>query len=421
MSQSGKSNLENFFRKRAQNHHPVFDETDWLKLKERLDNEMPVGFTFWSSIRKFWYVLIIMISVPVLWIAYSEFDKSSPHISNSNISEVQQIKATEENFKFEDRAETIWNSTAKEVSEKPVIAGNKKTISNKNAPSLSSSELKKGSFSKIKNTNDNKIVINEGDENSNEIGYADFENGAKFKGQILNFKLHFLEPISPVSTSFPGDIQIETLEISNPDKLRNRKSKPYFSLGVGYSPDFSTVGLGNFIAPGSRWKVLAEFSFLKRWSINSGIVFVNNKYEAYGEDYQAPSRYWKNGIVASEAYGECKMIDIPLNLRYDVISRQGHKFFISAGASSYMVTNEEYYFQYELVAPDLPSHWGTEKMTAYPFGIIHVSMGYDYNVNRKSALQVEPFIKIPTTGIGWGNVDLYTIGMYFMYRYRIGK
>ncbi len=101
-------------------------------------------------------------------------------------------------------------------------------------------------------------------------------------------------------------------------------------------------------------------------------MLVYNKYEAYGEDYHAPSRYWKKGIVADEAYGECKMIDIPLNLRYNVITNAKHKVFVSAGASTYFVLKEDYYFHYENEDPELPDHWGTEKTTVYPFGIINI-------------------------------------------------
>ena len=82
---------------------------------------------------------------------------------------------------------------------------------------------------------------------------------------------------------------------------------------------------------------------------------------------------------------------------------------------------EDYYFEYEHEDPELPHHWGTDKMSKYPFGIINASFGYEYLLGKKSALQIEPFIKIPTTGIGWGDVNLHTIGIYFIYKYRIGR
>lgn len=253
------------------------------------------------------------------------------------------------------------------------------------------------------------------------IGYVVSKNGAESIRLSMDYRLHFLVPIVPTS---------EILESTTPENLPEASSinpkvddvkRASFILGLGYSPDFSTVGIGNFVSPGSRWKLSAEVGFLKRLQLQTGIVLVNNQYEAYGEDYHAPSRYWKKGIVADEAYGECKMIDIPLNLRYNFFIRGKHQIFISAGASTYFVLKEDYYFHYEQDDPELPTHWGTEKTTIYPFGIINFSAGYQYMLGRKSALQVEPFIKIPTTGIGWGNVDLHTIGVYFMYKYRLGK
>ena len=268
---------------------------------------------------------------------------------------------------------------------------------------------------------ENTIRSNTQNENLDNKSYAVFENGAERKGHFLYSGLHFLLPISPDTDLHPGNMRTDIHKVPIIVPKGHKKSKSYFSFGLGYSPDFSTVGLGNFVAPGSRWNIFIEYSFLNRLSLNTGVVLVNNKYEAYGDDYHAPSRYWKNGIVASEAYGECKMVDIPLNLRYDVISKYRHKLFISAGASTYIVLKEDYYFEYYQDDPDLPDHWGTEKMTTYPFGIINASFGFEYRVGKKSALQVEPFIKIPTTGIGWGNVDLHTIGVYFIYKFRVGR
>lgn len=422
MSQSGKDNLENFFRKRVQSYNPEFNEADWQKLKVRLDNELPLSITFWSLLKKFWYVPLLMIMLPLSWIAFSEFNKLKQNNPNSSTSTTLQIKGPEEYLKLENNAEINEDSSALIISEKPIIAEEKIFREEAAIPSFSQENVNGQAISEMSiNEDKNTLVSDVALENTNKIGYAVFENGAEFKGQILNFKLHFLYPIPPHFELDKGNIVVAPDVISKSAFVENEKDKPHFSLGLGYSPDFSTVGLKNFSAPGSRWNVLAEFSFLNRWSINTGVIFVNNKYEAYGEDYHAPEKYWKNGIAASETYGECKMIDIPLNIRYDIFSKHRHKLFISAGASTYFVTKEDYYFQYEQDDPDLPEHWGTKKVTRYLFGIINASMGYEYQIGNQSALQIEPFIKIPTTGIGWGNVDLHTIGTYFIYKYRIGK
>lgn len=416
MSQLGNDNLENFFRKGALSFNPEFNEADWLKLKVQLDEELPVGFSFWYLLRKYWYVLVLMVIIPLSWSAFSEFNKSSTVIPSSSTSTIRQIIELDEYVKKEKS-----NGINRDASS-PIKSGEAIVFEQRNIPSNATVHVSRKatatkSINPTQNTLDSDVAI----ENINELDYAVFENGAEMKGQILNFELHFLDAIPPNFGLDQGNITVPPNVNSKSSIVDDKKPKSYFSLGLGYSPDFSTVGLENFGAPGSRWKILAQFSFLRRWSINTGIVFVNNKYEAYGQDYHAPQRYWKGGVMASEAYGECKMIDIPLNLRYDIISKPRHKLFVSAGASTYFVMKEDYYFHYEQDDPDLPGHWGTDKVTRYPFEIINVSMGYEYQIGKKSALQIEPFIKIPTTGIGWGNVDLHTVGIYFMYKYRIGK
>ena len=222
----------------------------------------------------------------------------------------------------------------------------------------------------------------------------------------------------------PTELQLLYTPKEEPSDLVQKASKNHgmaVYLGLGYSPDFSTVGLGNFTSPGARWEFVAEVGFTPRLLLQTGITKVHNKYTAYGEDYHAPYGYWKNGVVAEQAYGKCDMIDVPLNLRYTFLIKNRHQLFISGGASTYFLTKEIYQFDYSQDDPDLPDEWSTDKMSVYPFGIINISMGYQYNVGHKGAFQVEPFIKIPTSGIGWGKVDLHTIGAYFVYKYRIGK
>lgn len=421
MSESDKDNLENFFRKRAQNHHLEFNEGDWLKMEAQLDKEMPATPSFWSLLKKFYFIPLLLIMLPVFWFTFTKINSPELNSSDNNITRTRLIKPEDRRLIEKENAglNTTPNSTVN--TEKQKIKESTITTTEKNIHSppfvYSKEKLTTGINTKPKNT----IISNIKPENIDEASYAVFENGAGVKGQILYSELHFLLPISPISNLETGNVPELIDENYIPEIVPDKRPASYFSLGIGFSPDFSSVGLGNFVTPGSRWTIQAEYSFLNRLSINTGIVLVNNKYEAYGSDYHAPSAYWKNGIVAEEAYGECKMVDIPLNLRYDIISKPRHKLFVSGGASTYFVLKEDYYFQYEQDDPDLPDYWGTDEMTVYPFGIVNISVGYQYLLGRKGAIQIEPFIKIPTTGIGWGNVDLHTIGTYFIYKYRIGK
>lgn len=421
MDSQNMDSLENFFRNRAQIHNPEFKEGDWQKLEALLDKEWPVTFPFWSFLKKFWYVSLFLIVLPISWFTISLVNSGSQNISNNYITSTQITKSDDRKLTKKENIETNQDLNATQINEKTKIV--ESTLSKKETifPSSSFVNNNEQITSKIPSEPKPIIPANIEFENIEEKNYAVFENGVEIKGHILIYELHFLSPIHPEFNNYDG-IMPEFPDLKSPVELVTKsKSKPSFYVGIGYSPDFSTVGIGNFVAPGSRWKAIVEIGISNRFLLNTGIVFVNNQYEAYGEDYHAPSRYWRKGTVAEKAYGECKMIDIPLNLRYNLFNRNNHQLFISGGASTYFLLKEDYYFDYEQDDPDLPDHWGTDEMTVYPFGIVNISIGYQYQFGRKGALQIEPFIKIPTTGIGWGNVNLHTIGAYFIYKYQIGK
>jgi len=431
MNNQNKDNLEKFFKEGAQNYKIEFNEGDWRKLETLLDGEMPVAFTFWTYLKKYWPIALFVLLIPLAW--YSYFQISESKIKNSDgTGENQNAKIDQESNHVATKNNQI------DIPDNNAIIGIREIEKSKN---LDVDVGKRNAFS-LQNenaeTSNSDIVVTKEQYFVGQVGIfqvdnftTDVDNTNYGKdnyiisdsnyGLILNSGLAYLESIPPKSAingaTMPDLIKSKSIN-NNSQKHTNKIS---FFIGIGFSPDFSTVGLGNFVTPGFRWNAMAEVGLSKRFLINTGIVWVKNKYEAYGEDYHAPSRYWKNGIAADEAYGECVMLDIPLNLRYNVILKGRHQFFISGGASTYFLLKEDYYFQYEIDDPELPEHWGTDKMSVYPFGIVNLSFGYQYLLGRKGSIQVEPFIKLPTTGIGWGNVNLHTLGVYFMYKYRIGR
>jgi hypothetical protein len=406
MTESNRDNLENFFKKKTGNPDIEFHEADWNKLKAQLDKEMPLVNPFWTFIKKIAPVLLLTLLTFFGWKYIIK--------SNDTIDEKSEPKEVYSDLNSPTAKSRIENKntieTVRESNEgTKVDATEILQLSNNNKKALTNQDI---------TTTIQPVEVS--DANSKNIGYVVSGNGDEaFRLREASI-LHFLSPIAPVSLIYPmNPEQPGTTEMEEIKKSPGLKSS--FILGAGYSPDFSTIGLDNFIAPGSRLKLYLEYNYKNTIALSTGLEWVNNKYEAYGYEYHAPERYWKKGIAADEAYGECVMLDIPLNIRYQVISHGQHQFFISAGASTYFLLKEDYYFTYETEDPELPHHWGTEKMSVYPFGIINASLGYEYKFRSRGSLQLEPYIKIPTGGIGWGNVDLHTIGAYISYRYRLGK
>jgi hypothetical protein len=426
MNEQNKDNLEKFFKEGAQKYNNIeFEEGDWHKLEAQLDREMPVAFSFHSFLKKFWPIPLLIALAPLAWYAYSLF--SMPEISKPGSTEIAQETGNGDS----PGNISVQNELSEEniPSEKIVISGTSRDIfpetsdligdqyhgsymNSGNSLSQSSSEVNMGQSTSISQGISN---IKDVSFTSDELIYKNDLFAINKVGLPYNYPE---TPVpGPVGITLPNYPEQESLE----DNAQPEEHKVSLYAGLGFSPDFSTVGLGNFIEPGFRWNAMMEVEFSNRFSLNTGIIWVKNKYEAIGEEYHAPSGYWKNGITADATYGKCVMLDVPLNVRYKVFKKERHQIFISGGSSTYFLLKEDYYFDYEQDDPSLPTYWGTNKTSIYPFGIVNLSFGYQYQLGRRGALQVEPFIKLPMGGVGWGDVKLHTIGVYFIYKYRIGK
>ncbi len=426
MSES-ENNLDGFFRRRAQQTNVEFNEDDWLHLEARLNKEMPLKPAFWFWLRKYWFVPVLLSLIPALWFVIPDTTSNNAGII---INPIELSPGNQVGSQFQDEVNSGFKTpAASEVNEKVgnsaspdsdkqilqtdlnnVVDLNEQT--EKASVQVNTIETKLPASHNLSNLDSEKVIFG-----INDKGYVVLGNGDEVPRLSGTSYLHFLSPITP-NIDFLLDTP-ESLSLLDIETSFNKRFHGYFTLGIGYGPDFSTVGLDNFIAPGARWKLDLGYALSPRFQLMTGVVLVNNKYKASGDEYHAPKGYWQYDAGADEAYGECKMIDIPLNLRFNVITVGRHKAFVSSGLSTYIITKEDYYFDYYEDYPGSPDYWGTDNASVYPFSIINVSMGYEYILKGRGSIQVEPFIKLPINGVGWGNVDLNTLGIYFSYQYRI--
>jgi hypothetical protein len=402
MDGSKKDRLEEFFKKNTRNPEIPFNEADWEKLNMQLDKEMPVASPLVTFVKKIWLLPIIVLLLFVGWKWGFQTNQSSGELAAGQLNHTYQedLIKKDQNVPVQEKSELNQNNTDTEQKEEK-----------SDDLTVHDSEL---SLSSLAISNQ---ILSENQHNQ-KSGYVVSENGADFSRLYENSQLHFLFPIPPSFSVEAQETAVTGLSIAENQKTRKSSG---FIIGLGYSPDFSIVGPGNYTAPGTRWKVYLEYNYKNTIALSTGIEYVENKYEASGNEYHPPGQYWYYGIKPIQAYGECIMIDIPLNLRYQVYTRGRHQLFVSAGASTYLVLNEEYNFAYDQYDPNLPTYWSTDKMSVYPFSIVNASIGYEYHLPGRGSLQVEPYIKIPTTGVGWGNVDLYTFGAYFSYKFKLGR
>lgn len=184
-----------------------------------------------------------------------------------------------------------------------------------------------------------------------------------------------------------------------------------WSFGAVVSFDLSTTRIDGFTDPGLMVGLQAEYHVSKKWSIQSGLTYSIKKYRALGEEYATPE--WlanaPEALVGVEA--KCFVIDIPINVRRYFTAKNGNRWFVSSGISTYLMLREDYTYDYTEDRPNWLNWWSIRNQNNHFFGIANVSVGYQTSLSQKLNLAVEPFMKLPLTGIGSGRVRFLSFGI----------
>lgn len=237
-------------------------------------------------------------------------------------------------------------------------------------------------------------------------------SASALNGKLLKWNVLLLPDISNPVQELPEPRKPEKSPLSADDQ-------PLMAVRFGYSPDLSTVGLKNFSKPGTSVSLLVEYSILKRLYVQSGAVWSRKDYYALFDEYKLPKTQHVYLPEMTSIDGVCKVLEIPINLRYDISSGQRSRWFAGAGFSSYHMISERYKYNY--VNPNDPNaikypEWNGETGW-YWFSHANVSAGYEYRISRKLSLLAEPSIRVPLKRVGYGNVNLITTGLWLSVRY----
>lgn len=193
------------------------------------------------------------------------------------------------------------------------------------------------------------------------------------------------------------------------------------STRIMVAPDLSFITTNQMMKnPTLALSIMLEYRFSKRLSLQMGAVRSIKLYTAMGEQYQWPEAWNSQKARPTEIGANCKILDIPLNLRYDFSQRTKSYWFVASGLSSYMMLNEKYDYTYP---PHSYPKWKSwEGSTGnYWFGVLNLSMGFERQIGRNLSIQAEPYFKLPLAQIGLGKIKLNTSGIFISARYHLGR
>ena len=191
-------------------------------------------------------------------------------------------------------------------------------------------------------------------------------------------------------------------------------------LGVVASPELNSVRASHPTPLGGDVGLQADYQLARRWHVSVSYLQTLKRYAADGADYHLPAGYaTPHNWTISDVGAVCRIIDIPVNLRYDVVRRPGYQLFASAGLSSLFMRREQYTYNYEPVNGKTfqPTDWTLLDGSNHYLKILNLSAGYERAISSRWTVQAEPYLKLPLGGVGFGQVRLMSAGLFFSFRY----
>lgn len=446
--------LDKLFRKSSEELDPTYEPDDWNDLRKRLDQQdgrTPAGW--W---RKWWPLGVLALLIP-MGIALYSWDNEKANVSAT--APQRHAPAEPAGTQAVKR-----NGTATPDQDAYSVAAPSPETGRaiKTEPNIAAAEPETGTPARMHNKTDagfrktgksssqsdlNAAVTNSGatlPRSRSKAGGVYLEpNRSKVEGGDGAFSIiptdetagSAVEPARTLISASALDSKalkwnaLQLPEVAAPEQevipepapeqsSMSADDRPLVAIRFGYSPDLSTVGLKDFTKPGTSVSLLAEYSVLPRLFIQSGAVWSRKDYYAPADAYQLPvkNHYYPPAMTGID--GVCKVLEVPLNVRYDIALGARSRWFAGGGFSSYHMNSEKYkYYFVNENDPKITNRSWKGKTGWYWLSHANISAGYEYRLSRKLSLLAEPSIRMPLKRVGYGKVNLITTGLWLSVRY----
>ncbi len=183
-----------------------------------------------------------------------------------------------------------------------------------------------------------------------------------------------------------------------------------WTLGIIAAPDLS--GTQPFRGKlSSNLGLMATYRINGRLSISAGVLYAKKLYRADFADYRPAGSPVYSQYTPVSVDADCDVLDIPLNINIDIARQHRATWFASTGISSYLMLKEAYDYSYPPHQYRDLKQLTLRNQNRHIFGVANLSMGYRRQLGGAVSVTVQPFVKVPLTGIGNGKLKLYSSGV----------
>lgn len=184
--------------------------------------------------------------------------------------------------------------------------------------------------------------------------------------------------------------------------------KPQFAISVLGSSDMNGLNSFSQSKVGTNVGALLSVGVLKRLTISTGAIYSSKPYLTNTDNYQGNYKFPSTPTSVS---ADCRMIDVPLNLDYSLYNKHRNKFSVGTGISSYLMFHESYNYSYSSSYGSGPASYNVPNPGKYYLSILNLQATYQRQINSKLGLDVQPYMKLPLSGVGLYNSKLQSTGV----------
>ena len=195
----------------------------------------------------------------------------------------------------------------------------------------------------------------------------------------------------------------------------NRNKGSRFALAILVAPEISGINSLNSIKTGADLSIQLSYKITKKLSISTGVDYSDKPYETTFSNYRGGKTAWWNKTFANKSLPEdvladCKVLDIPINVNYQVYSQGRNSIILGSGISSYFMLKENYSFRFS----DLLSQKENLDLineNKHMFSVLNLNSTFKHSLNNNFGIIIQPYMKLPLNKIGFGQVNLKSAGI----------
>jgi hypothetical protein len=223
---------------------------------------------------------------------------------------------------------------------------------------------------------------------------------------VSNKNKSSLQPLNPFASS---------IVMAAPSDIPSRLKQKRFYAGIMGGIDASTVKFQKVEDLGYDAGILAGYELNKKWSVEGGFFLARKFYYTKAEYFdESKINYMPANSWITEVAGNCSMFEIPLAVKFNIVRNKKSDWFTTAGVSSYIMKNEDYSYVYYYATPAIyATHKRSYKNSSVDlFSVLTFSAGYTHHIGKLTDIRFEPYVKLPVSGMGFGNLPLISGGFH---------